>query len=174
MADLFAALLILRLGVGLTAAAHGAQKLFGTFGGPGMEGFGTMMERQGLRPGIWWALAAGCLEFFGGLFLAAGLLTPLAALAILAAMLSAIAIVHINNGFFNTKGGMEFPLVIACACVALATAGAGDYSADKLLGVSFPQPLTVVAGVIVVLAATIIIESIRISAVDHARVAPGD
>ena len=174
MGSTFVALLIVRLGVGLTVASHGAQKLFGWFGGPGPAGFGKMVETQGLRPGRAWATAVGICEFAGGLGLALGLLTPASAFAVVAVMVSAIVMVHLDRGFFNTKGGMEFPLVVGIACLGLALAGGGDYSLDKALGITFPQPLTFIIGVVVVGIGSAVMHEARLSELDKmkSRVAP--
>ena len=93
-------LLILRLVVGLSLAAHGTQKLFGWFGGYGLKGTGQFLEQLGFRPGRLQALQAGLAETLGGLFLAAGFLTPAAAAAVVAVMLVAAVSVHLKNGFF--------------------------------------------------------------------------
>jgi putative oxidoreductase len=97
-------LLILRLVAGLTLAAHGAQKLFGWFGGYGLAGTGGFFQSLGFRPGKLHAVAAGLAEFSGGLLLALGLLTPLGALLVLAVMLTAMVSVHGSKGFFMTAG----------------------------------------------------------------------
>src|SRR4030088_2976478 len=93
-------LLVLRLVVGLTLAAHGAQKLFGWWGGPGMGGWTQIGRRLPLRPAQPWAWVASLSEFGGGLLLALGFLSPLGSLAIAGAMLAAIATVHLPRGFF--------------------------------------------------------------------------
>src|SRR5258708_19620748 len=103
-------LLILRLGIGLILAAHGAQNLFGWWGGPGMTKWAQAVQRLRIRPAQPWAWAAALSEFGGGLLLALGLLTPLGSLAIIGAMLVAIATVHLSKGFWVTKGGFEFNL----------------------------------------------------------------
>src|SRR5215472_15991104 len=95
-----AGLLVLRLVGGLTVAAHGAQKLFGWFDGPGLAGFGSSLEQLGVRPGRPWALVSGVVEFGGGLLVAAGLLTPVAALFAAANLLVAIVTVHLAHGFW--------------------------------------------------------------------------
>src|SRR5215211_369162 len=96
------ALLVLRLVVGLAFAAHGAQKLFGVFGGHGIEGTAGFFEQIGLRPGKVHAWASGSAEFFGGLAIALGIVTPVAAAALIAVMTAAVLTVHVKNGFFNT------------------------------------------------------------------------
>jgi putative oxidoreductase len=128
------ALLILRLGVGLTFAAHGAQKLFGWWGGPGMTVWRGAMERMGFRPvGLFAALSA-LVELVGGLFLAAGLLTPLAGAALVAQSVVIIGQVHLPNGFFNSKSGIEFPLALVVGAIAAVLLGAGAWSLDSAIG----------------------------------------
>jgi putative oxidoreductase len=127
-------LLLLRLAVGLTLAAHGAQKLFGWFGGPGLAGTGQFFAMLGFQPGRRHALMAGLAETGGGLLLALGLLTPLAAALIFSVMLVATMAVHIQKGFFAQNGGYEYPLVLGVAASAVAFAGPGALSFDALLG----------------------------------------
>ena len=128
------ALLVLRLVVGLGFAAHGAQKLFGAFGGGGIGGTGVFFEQVGLRPGRLHALAAGAAEFAGGLLIAVGLLTPFAAAALIGVMTAAVVTVHGRNGFFVTDNGFEYNLTLAAAVFALAGVGAGHWSLDHALG----------------------------------------
>ena len=123
-------LLIIRLVVGLTLAAHGAQKLFGMFGGYGIAGTGGFFESIGFRPGKVIATMAG------GLALALGLLTPFAAAAIVAAMIVAIWGVHLEKGFFLENDGYESPLVIGAVAAAVAFTGPGQLSLDQMLGLS--------------------------------------
>jgi len=130
-------ILILRLVVGLTLAAHGAQKLFGWFGGYGIAGTGQFLEQLDFRPGRVQAALAGTAELVGGLFLAAGFLTPAAAAAIVAVMLVAAVSVHIKKGFFATNGGYEYTLVLGGAALALAFTGPGAFSLDQALGISW-------------------------------------
>ena len=127
-------LLIGRLVVGLGMAAHGAQKLFGWFGGAGPAGMAVGNRRLGFRAPLLMALAAGLAEFGGGLLLAVGLLTPLAALGIAVVMVNAIALVHWRNGFWNSNGGYEFNLLIWATAGAIAAIGAGRFSLDRLIG----------------------------------------
>ena len=127
-------LLVLRLVVGLTLAAHGTQKLFGWFGGHGLAGTGAFMDQLGFRPGRRAALMAGLSESAGGLLLVLGAATPLAATLIVGVMLVAIATVHWAKGFFNHAGGYEYPLVLATAAVSVAITGPGRISVDLLLG----------------------------------------
>lgn len=128
-----AGLLILRVVVGLVVAAHGAQKLFGWFGGHGLRGTAGWLESLGFRPGQVHASLTGLAEFGGGLLLALGFLTPLGAAAVIGVMAVAIAAVHASNGFFNTNGGFEFNLTLMAAAVALAFTGPGGWSIDYAL-----------------------------------------
>jgi len=137
-------LLILRLAVGLIVAAHGAQKLFGWWGGPGMNGWTQIVQRLRIRPAEPWAWVAALAEFVGGTFLALGLLTPLAAAAMAGSMLVAIVTVHLAKGFWNGKGGYEFNLALLASAVALALTGPGTYSLDHALGIHLPEPATVI------------------------------
>ncbi|HEV7888118.1 MAG TPA: DoxX family protein [Acidimicrobiales bacterium] len=128
-------LLLLRLVVGLAMASHGAQKLFGWFGGHGVSGTGAFFESQlGFKPGRTHATMAGLTEFGAGLALALGLLTPLAAAGIVGIMLVAVVTVHVKNGFFAGEGGYEYNLVLATAAASLAFTGPGRFSIDHALG----------------------------------------
>ena len=144
-------LLILRLVLGLIVAAHGFQKLFGWWGGPGMNGWVGAMNRMRIRPAVPWAWMSALAEVFGGLGLAVGLLTPLPGLAIAASMLVAIALVHWSRGFWATKGGYEFNLSILAGIAAIALAGPGAYSLDALLRIHLPEPLTLIVGTVLTL-----------------------
>ena len=126
-------LLLLRLAVGLTLPAHGSQKLFGWFGGPGLNGTGQFFEMLGFRPGRRQALSAGLAETVGGLLLAFGFLTPLGAAAVIAVMLVAVFSVHIQKGFFVHNGGYEYNVVLAVAALTLAFTGPGSLSMDAFL-----------------------------------------
>ena len=128
------ALLVLRVVVGLLFAGHGAQKLFGAFGGGGLDGTAGMFDNIGLRPGWLHARAAGTAEFAGGLLLAIGLFTPFAAGVLIAVMMAAVITVHAPNGIWNTQQGYEFNLVMAAVVFALAGAGAGSWSLDHAFG----------------------------------------
>jgi putative oxidoreductase len=127
------AALALRVPVGLILAAHGAQKLFGWFGGYGLEGTGQWLASIGLEPGYLMALLAGSAEFFGGLALVLGLLTRPAAVVAAFTMLVAIFAVHIGNGLFMANNGYEYALTLFAATVALAIQGAGRFAVDNLL-----------------------------------------
>jgi len=126
-------LLLLRLVIGLSFMAHGAQKLFGWFGGYGPKGTGGWMESMGIKPGVAAAVMAGLMELVGGLLLAAGFLTVLGAALITLAMLGAIVKVHGKNGYWSTANGYEYNLLLIAAAVALALTGAGTYSLDALI-----------------------------------------
>jgi len=127
------AALALRVPVGVILAGHGAQKLFGWFGGYGLEGTGQWLASIGLEPGYLMALLAGSAEFFGGLALILGLLTRPAAAVAAFTMLVAILSVHIGNGLFMANNGYEFGLSLLAATVALAIQGAGRFAVDGLL-----------------------------------------
>ena len=128
------ALLLIRVTVGGILAAHGAEKLVGAFGGPGISGAADFLESVGFRPGRRYVWLLGLTEITSGLVLALGLLTPLAASAVAGVMIAAIATVHRTNGFFVLDGGVEYPLVLGVVAVAVAFAGAGEHSLDHLIG----------------------------------------
>jgi|SRR5215211_2712492 len=128
------ALFALRIVVGGLFAAHGAQKLFGSFGGHGLAGTGQFFEQLGLRPGERHARLAGLGEFGGGLLLVLGLLTPLGAAAIIGVMTVAVLTVHAPKGWQNTDGGYEYNAVLAAVAFALACAGPGAWSIDDAFG----------------------------------------
>ncbi|WP_226665056.1 DoxX family protein [Microbulbifer aggregans] len=125
--------LALRVPVGIILAAHGAQKLFGWFGGYGLEGTGQWMASIGLTPGYQMALLAGSAEFFSGLALVLGLLTRPAAAVSATTMLVAIFSAHISNGFFLTNNGYEYALALFGATLALTIQGGGTFAADNAL-----------------------------------------
>src|SRR3989338_8803940 len=126
-------LTLLRVVTGLTFAAHGAQKLFGWFGGYGLVGVGQWMESIGLTPGYQLALLSGSAEFFGGLALVIGLLVRPAAAALAVTMLVAIFSVHLTNGFFMSNNGYEFALALLAGSLAVLIEGAGKLSLDSRL-----------------------------------------
>lgn len=125
--------LALRVPVGVIFAAHGAQKLFGWFGGYGLEGTGQFFGSVGLNPGYLMALLAGLVEFFGGLALVLGVLVRPAAAALAFAMLIAVFAVHWSKGFFASSGGYEYALALFAASLALVFSGAGRLSVDRSL-----------------------------------------
>jgi putative oxidoreductase len=156
MALIDVGLLFLRLVLGLTFFAHGAQKLFGWFGGHGMKGTTGMMTKMGVKPPELWALVTGLSEFLGGLGIAFGLLTPLAAALIVGVMIVAILRVHAPKGFFNTGGGIEFPLMNSAAATCIGFAGPGFYSLDHALSISYPIAQAFLAAVAVVILGVLI------------------
>lgn len=125
--------LALRLPLGIIFAAHGAQKLFGWFGGYGLEGTGQWMASIGLEPGVLMAALSGSAEFFGGVALILGLLTRPAALVLAVTMVVAIFSVHINNGLFMSNNGYEFGLALLAGTVSLLISGGGRASVDKII-----------------------------------------
>ncbi len=128
-------LLVLHVFVGLLFAAHGAQKLFGAFGGPGIQGVTGFMGSLGLEPARFHGVASGVIEFAGGLLIALGLVTPVAAAGLIAVMVTAILTVHLANGFFNQDGGVEFNVLLIAVLFALSAIGPGDVSLDAALGI---------------------------------------
>jgi putative oxidoreductase len=144
-------LLILRVVVGLILAGHGAQKLFGWWGGQGMDGWTQMVAKLRIRPAQPWAWVAALAEFGGGILLALGFLSPLGNLAIAGSMLVAIATVHLPRGFWIAKGGYEFNLALLAAVAALALTGPGAYSLDAALRIQLPEPLTLLVGTILLI-----------------------
>lgn len=155
------ALLLIRLVVGVTLAAHGAQKLFGWFRGHGINGTAGFLESLGFHPGRVYAWLLGGTEFAGGLALAAGLVTPLAGAAVAGVMLTAIAVVHWDKGFFVTDGGYEFPLALGVAAVAMGFSGAGRWSLDHALGWTLGSAAWGIAAVVIAFAASAAVTSAR-------------
>jgi putative oxidoreductase len=131
------AVLFLGLAVGLTFAAHGAQKAFGWWGGPGMAGWQGAMEHMGFRPARPFALVSMAAELIGGAFLAIGFLTPFAAALVVAQTTVIILQVHLAKGFWVAKGGIEFALQLGIGALALGLLGRGALSLDGALGWTF-------------------------------------
>ena len=125
--------LALRVPLGIIFAAHGSQKLFGWFGGYGLEGTGQWMASIGLEPGVLMAALSGSAEFFGGVFLLLGLLTRPTALVLAVTMLVAIFSVHISHGLFMSNNGYEFALALLAGAVSLLISGGGRVSLDRLI-----------------------------------------
>ncbi|RPA23585.1 DoxX family protein [Shewanella frigidimarina] len=125
--------LALRLPVGIIFMAHGGQKLFGWFGGYGLEGTGQWMASIGIEPGLLMAFLAGSAELVGGLFILLGLLTRPAAVLLAFTMIIAIASVHISNGLFMANNGYEFALALLAASVSLALSGSGKVAIDDAI-----------------------------------------
>jgi putative oxidoreductase len=120
--------------LGALLAGHGAQKLFGAFGVPGLDGFSGFLGSLGLRPARPLAVAAGASELVGGLLLALGLATPLAALLIVAVMVVAARTAHAGKGVWAGDGGWELNLVYGVVAVGLAATGPGPWSLDAVIG----------------------------------------
>ena len=137
-------LLVLRLVFGGVMAAHGAQKLFGWFGGYGLNGTGGFMESLGFRPGKAFAAAAGATEVIGGLLVALGLLGPVGPALLVSVMIVAAVSVHWGK-LFATQNGIEVPLLYAAAAFALALTGPGSISIDALVGFASPAALNWIA-----------------------------
>jgi len=127
-------ILILRLAVGLTFAAHGAQKLLGWWGGPGFAGWSGGIARMGLRPAPLWAAISAGVEFFGGLLLALGLLTPIASAFLVAQSTYIVVRTHLPRGFWNSGGGIEFPLQLLAGSLLVVASGPGAIAIDPALG----------------------------------------
>jgi len=134
MSTFDAALLVLRLGVGLIFAVHGAQKLFGWWKGPGFAGWQGAMSHMGFRPARLFAGISALAEFAGGLGLALGLLTPFAATVLIGQSVVIIGSAHWRSGFFNRDNGFEFPLVLGAGFLAILLAGPGAFSVDAVIG----------------------------------------
>lgn len=148
------AALLLRLAIGGLLAGHGAQKLFGSFSGPGLEGTSGFMEMLGLRPGRPWAVLAGLSEFGGGLLTLLGFLNPLGPLGVIGSMAMATVTAHKGKPVWVTEGGAELPLTNIAAATALILNGPGKWSLDRALGLSLPRwlaPLGLVAVILTVL-----------------------
>jgi putative oxidoreductase len=128
---------MVRVTAGLMLMPHGAQKLFGWFGGHGLEGTAAWLASVGYEPGYLMAVATGGLEFFGGLALALGLLTRPVAAAVAVFMAVAAFDFHWANGFFWPNGGFEYPLFWGLVALAYAIKGGGAYSVDRLLKTEF-------------------------------------
>jgi len=126
-------ILVLRLGIGVMFAAHGLQKVFGFFGGPGINGFSKMLSGLGFAPPVFWAYLAAYTELLGGVFLVLGLFTRASAAMLLALIITAAVKVHLGKGFFLAAGGFEYTFVIAAACLALVLLGPGRFSIFKLM-----------------------------------------
>ena len=141
------AMLIVRVVVGGLLAGHGAQKLFGWFGGHGPKATAQAMESMGLKPGGLWAPMAGLSELGGGVLTAVGFLNPLGPIAIMAAMTMATIKAHWNKPIWNTEGGAELPVTYMTVALAIALAGPGRYSLDAALLLRLPASLVAAVAV---------------------------
>jgi putative oxidoreductase len=126
-------LLIIRLVIGVLFIGHGAQKLFGWFGGYGLKGTGGWFESIGMKPGVTMALLAGLAELLGGILFTLGLLTPLAGIIIAGTMVIAIVKVHGPNGLWATSNGYEYNLILLAVAIGIALVGPGQYALDAFL-----------------------------------------
>jgi putative oxidoreductase len=159
------ALLILRVVVGLYVAAHGAQKLFGWFNGPGLKGAeGFLGGMLGFRPASLWAYAVSLAEFGGGLLMAVGLLTPLGPIAIIAGQTVATIVVHWAKGPWNSEGGYEQTLTNIAVAAAVAFAGAGRFSLDRLFGISIPVWFSVAFAIVSLIAILVALGTRKVAA----------
>jgi putative oxidoreductase len=130
--------MIVRVVQGSLMAGHGAQKLFGSFGGPGLEGTSGFMEMLGMRPGRPWAYLAGLSEFGGGVLTALGLLYPLGPLGVIGSMSMATRKAHWDKPIWVTEGGAELPVLNIAISTALMIREPDGYSLDRLLGIRLP------------------------------------
>ena len=149
-----AAPMLVRLAQGSLMAGHGAQKLFGSFGGPGLEGTSGFMEMLGMRPGRPWAYLAGLSEFAGGVLTALGLLNPLGPLGVIGSMSMATRKAHWGKPIWVTEGGAELPVLNIAVSTALMIREPDRYSLDRILGIRLPAwvgPLGLVGIILVVL-----------------------
>jgi putative oxidoreductase len=143
------AIALVRAVVGLVIAAHGAQKVLGVWGGPGLEGWTQGITRMGLRPPAFWAWVSAFAELVGGVAFALGFLLPVVAAALTIQMGVAIARAHWGKGFWNAKGGIEFPFTLGAIAAINGVADPGAYSLDRALGLP-AMGAGVYAGVLVV------------------------
>src|SRR6266550_233166 len=128
------AIALVRAVVGLVIAAHGAQKVLGVWGGPGLAGWTQGVSRMGMRPPVFWAWVSAFAELAGGIAFALGFLLPVVAAALTIQMGVAIARAHWGKGFWNTKGGIEFPFTLGAVAAINGVADPVAYSLDRALG----------------------------------------
>lgn len=153
-------LLLLRVVVGLFIMGHGSQKLFGWFGGNGFAKTSGWLQSMGFKPAWLWALLGSAGEFVGGLLLVLGFLTPLGAIAIFASMLMAVVRFHWSQGFWSTKGGYEYPLILLFMALVIGLIGPGAYAVDALIGFALPLSWYIIG---LVLSAIVVYAGILIS-----------
>jgi putative oxidoreductase len=130
---------IVRVVQGSLMAGHGAQKLFGSFGGPGIEGTSGFMEMLGMRPGRPWAYLAGLSEFGGGVLTALGLFKPLGPLGVIGSMSMATRKAHWGKPIWVTEGGAELPVLNIAISTALMIGQSDAFSLDRVLGIRLPR-----------------------------------
>lgn len=150
------ALIIPRVLIGLLFIGHGAQKLFGWFGGHGLDGTAGYLASLGIRPAKTIALLAGLAELLGGLGLTLGLATPIAAALTTVVMLGAIAFVHWPR-LWVAEGGLEYPLVNIAVSAVFGLIGPGAYALDPVLGIALPMPQTYLAGLLVAIVLVLLV-----------------
>ena len=141
-------LLVLRLITGGLIAGHGAQKLFGWFGGSGLKGTAAIFESIGLKPGTPWAIAASASEFGVGVLTALGFLHPLGPMGTMGAMVMAMAKAHWGKPIWASKGGAELPVTYTATAFALTLTGPGRFSLDRLFDIRLPRALVIAAAVV--------------------------
>ena len=157
------ALALIRVVAGLLLVGHGAQKLFGAFGGHGIRGVAGWLGSMGVPAPLAFAWFVGLCEFVGGLLLTLGLFTPVAALAVSAVMLGAIWLVHWSKGPWVTNGGFEYPLVLLAIAATMGLAGPGLYALDTVYSLNFgvPNASLYLAGVLIEVLAMVVIQLTR-------------
>lgn len=136
-------LFILRLAVGAIFAAHGAQKAFGWWGGPGPVAWRSNIERMGIRPAVFWAPMSVAGELLGGLLLVLGLAMPVATALLIGQSIVIIGHAHLSRGFWNRNGGVEFPLALVAGVVALVGTGPGSLALDAALDFAYTAPIRI-------------------------------
>jgi putative oxidoreductase len=128
---------ILRVGLGVVLIPHGCQKLFGMFSGMGLNANAALFDKLGYQPGMFWGTLVGCTELIAGCLLVIGLFTRLAALSVVIFMIVAVHFTSTTNGFFWTKSGMEYPLLILLSALVFLVRGGGAYSVDSAMAKEF-------------------------------------